>query len=90
MNKQQGFSIVEIGAVLAVVLVVGTLGFVFYNKWLDGTTKTETAQTATSEVADAQTITSTEDLAETETMLDGIDLADDGTLEDLDADLASF
>lgn len=90
MNKQHGFSIMEIGVVFSVVLIVGALGFVFYNKWLDGATKTETAQTSTVESADVPTIASAEDLAEAETALDDIDLADDSSLEALDSELASF
>jgi hypothetical protein len=90
MNKQAGFSIAEMGIVCMVVLIVGVLGYVFYDKWIDGTTQTETAQTSSAEDSAAPAIASTEDLSNAETLLDGTDLGDDSSLSALDAELESF
>lgn len=89
MNKQAGFSIAEMGIVCMVVLIVGVLGYVFYDKWIDGATQTETAQTSTAD-STAPVIASTEDLSDAETMLDETDLGDDSSLSALDAELNSF
>ena len=89
MNKQRGFSIAELGIVCLVVLMVGALGYVFYNKWIDGAAQTEVAQTSTSETA-APTVATTEDLSKAEAALDAADLSDDSSLSTLDADLSNF
>lgn len=87
MNKQHGFSVVELGLVCGVVLVVGVLGYVFYDRSIDGTKPVEVAGTST---ADVPTIAATSDLTKTEAMLDDINLDDNATLSDLEAELASF
>lgn len=88
MNKQLGFSIAELGIVCVVVLLVGTLGYVFYDRWVDGVSNTETAQIATAD--EAPVISTTEDLALAEAALDEANLEDDNTLTELDAELAQF
>lgn len=87
MNKQHGFSVVELGLVCGVVLIVGVLGYVFYNRAINGVEPVETAQIDTAEVP---TIRTTDDLAKAETMLDDTNLEDDTTLSSLDAELATF
>jgi hypothetical protein len=89
MNKQAGFSIAEMGIVCMVILIVGVLGYVFYDKWIDGTTQTETAQTSATG-SPAPVIASAEDLSNAETLLDETDLGDDSSLSALDAELESF
>lgn len=88
MNKQHGFSIAELGIVCVVVLLVGALGYVFYDRWIDGVAHTETAQTETA--AEAPTISTTEDLAVAEAALDDSNLEDDSSLAALESELASF
>ena len=87
MNKQRGFSIAEVSIVCVVVLLVGVLGYVFYNRWISGVNHTETAQTTADSVP---TIASTEDLGKAESALDSTALDDSSNLSALDADLASF
>ena len=87
MNKQHGFSIVELGLICGVVVVVGVLGYVFYDRWIGGTQPAEVAETDTVE---APTIATTDDLAKAEAALDDANLDDSTTLSDLDTELASF
>jgi hypothetical protein len=87
MNKQHGFSVAELGIVCVVVFVIGLLGYVFYDRLIDGASTTETAQTTTDAVP---TIASTEDLTKAEAVLDDASLDDGTTLSQLDAELASF
>lgn len=87
MNKQLGFSVVELGLVCGVVLIVGVLGYVFYDRWIDGVAPIETAET---ETVDAPTIATVEDLSKAEAALDEAGLDDDTTLTELDSELASF
>lgn len=86
MSKQQGFSIAEVSIVCVVVLLVGALGYVFYNKWVQGASQPQTAQTTSA----VPTIASTQDLSKAETVLDSANLSDDTTLSDLDSQLNSF
>lgn len=88
MNKQHGFSIAELGIVCVVVLLVGALGYVFYDRWVDGVAHTETAQT--SSVDEVPTIATAEDLTTVETALDNTSLEDDSSLATLEGELASF
>ena len=88
MNKQHGFSVAELGIVCVVVLLVGALGYVFYDRWIDGVAQTETAQTST--VDEAPAIATMEDLAAAEAALDDISLEDDSSLAALESELASF
>lgn len=89
MNKQHGFSIVEASIVCVVVLLVGVLGYVFYDRWVHGVVRTETAQTQPA-ADEAPTIASTEDLGKAEKALDTAALDDSSSLDSLDADLAQF
>lgn len=88
MNKQHGFSVAELGIVCVVVLLVGALGYVFYDRWIDGVAQTETAQTST--VDEAPAIATMEDLAAAEAALDDISLEDESSLAALESELASF
>lgn len=88
MNKQDGFSIAELGIVCVVVLLVGALGYVFYDRWIDGVAHTETAQISSADEVPA--IATTEDLAVAEAALNDANLEDDSSLAALDSELASF
>lgn len=88
MNKQHGFAVAELGIICLVVLVVGLLGYVFYDRLIEGAETTETAQTATAD--SVPVIASTEDLSKAEAALNDAGLDDDATMDQLDAELASF
>lgn len=92
MNRQRGFSVVEASIVCVVVLLVGVLGYVFYDRWVNGVERMETAQTTPSPTTadDAPVIASTEDLGKAETALDSATLDDTTSLDSLEADLAQF
>ena len=88
MNKQRGFAVAELGIVCLIVLLVGALGYVFYDRVISGA---DTAEIAQQEAADAvPVIASTEDLDKATAALDDAGLEDDATLTALDAELASF
>ena len=89
MNKSHGFSIVEVSIVCVVVLLVGVLGYVFYDRWVNGVERVETAKTQPA-ADEAPTIASTEDLSKAEKALDTAALDDSSSLDSLDADLAQF
>lgn len=81
----KGFSIVEVGLVIAIIAIIGGLGVVFYNKWQAShqtqasKTSTPTAQTTTA----TPTITKTADLDKAASTLDSTDVtssADDAAL----------
>lgn len=84
MRKNNGFSVVEVFIVVAVVGVVVTLGVVGYNRWRQ-TQATQDAKTDTSQQAatSAPEITTSSDLDKALTTLDQADVAgtDDSQLE---------
>lgn len=87
MNKQRGFSVAEVSIVCVVVLLVGVLGYVFYDRWINGVERSETAKTQTETVP---TIATANDLPKAEKALDDASLDDAATLSALDADVKSF
>lgn len=88
MNKQRGFAVAELGIICLIVLLVGALGYVFYDRLISGAQTTEIAQTQPAETVPV--IASTEDLDKATAALDDASLEDDTTLTALDAELASF
>lgn len=90
MNKQHGFSVVEVSIVCVVVLLVGVLGYVFYDRWVNGVERMETATTQPAATDDVPVVASAEDLGKVETALDSAALDDTTSLDSLDAELAQF
>lgn len=71
----KGFSVVEVGLIVAVIAVIGGLGFVFYNKWQASQqtqASTSTSKPALSSVA--PTITKTADLDKAASVLNSTDV----------------
>lgn len=92
-TNQSGFSVVEIGIVLAVVAIIGFLGYVFYNNQMNKTDSDDSAQSVTtSEVESAPVINDVADLDEAEAVLDQTDPSDSNTTDTskLDAELSNF
>lgn len=91
-NNQSGFSVVELVIVLAVVVVLGFVGYSVYksqNNKTDDTTTTSQSATA-SDVPSAPTINSTSDLDEAAIMLDQTDTSSSSDSAQLDSELQSF
>jgi Tfp pilus assembly major pilin PilA len=90
MNRvhTKGFSVVEIGLVIAVVAIIGGLGFVFYNKW--SANQATTAQTTTSSpvATGAPAISKTSDLNAATKTLDATDVSSAADTNALNSDLS--
>lgn len=77
LKKQNGFSLVEIGIVVVVIVVIAALGYVAWNKFAnqDAQTETSTSQSTTAEdVPSAPQIQETNDLDEADATLDEINV----------------
>lgn len=84
----KGFSIVEVGLIVAVIAIIGGLGFVFYNKWqATQTAKTATPVASTPSKAPAA-ITKTSDLDTAATALDSTDVVSSSDSAALNSNLA--
>lgn len=91
LRSQSGFSIIEVGIVIAVIGIIGLLGYTFYTNQVNKTNNTDqqTSQTeTTSDVKTAPQITSAADLDAAETALDQTDPSADTS--QLDAEVANF
>lgn len=92
MNRThtKGFSVIEVGLVIAVVAIIGGLGFVFYNKW--SANQSTTAQTTTTKPAQsttaAPTISKTSDLNAASATLDSTDVTSSADTNALNSDLS--
>lgn len=72
-TRTKGFSVIEVGLIIAVIAVVGGLGFVFYSKWQ----ASQTAKTPTpvaSQSAAPTAIIKTQDLDKVSSTLDATDV----------------
>lgn len=95
--RQSGFSAVEIVIVVVAALIIGFLGYVFYNSQMNKTASDDTSQTsnesATADDVDtAPSIDSVEDLDEAEATLDKNDPAESSSSDSsqLDSELSNF
>lgn len=91
MNRvhTKGFSVVEIGLVIAVVTIIGGLGFVFYNKWSANQATTAQTTTKSSPVAtSAPAISKTSDLNAASAALDATDVTSAADTNALNSDLS--
>lgn len=85
----KGFSIVEVGLIVAVIAIIGGLGFVFYNKWQASqqTAKTATPVAAAPTAAPAA-ITKTSDLDKAASALDSTDVTSSSDTAALNSNLS--
>lgn len=91
MKRTHGFSVVEVGLVIAVIAILGGLGFVFYNKWAASqakTAQTSTTQSATTAATTAPTITKASDLDKAASTLDSTDVTSSADNNALNSDLS--
>lgn len=71
----KGFSIVEVGLIIAVIAIIGGLGVVFYNKWqASHQTQASTSTTSAAQSTAVPTVTKTADLDTASTALDSTDV----------------
>lgn len=91
-KNHAGFSIVEIVIVLAVVILIGCLGYVFINRTNSNTATQDTAlQSDTNDVSSTPQINSREDLDAAEKVLDENDpVKNNMDATELDGELSKF
>jgi uncharacterized membrane protein YebE (DUF533 family) len=90
-SSQLGFSAVEIAIVVAVIVIIGFLGYTFYNNYLHKQAQVGESS-KTSDVDDAPVITTTKDLDKANSTLDDSDLESNSKddLSEMDKDLSAF
>ncbi|HCR55556.1 TPA: hypothetical protein DIV49_01155 [Candidatus Saccharibacteria bacterium] len=76
---QRGFSVIEVAIVLVVLGLVGALGYVAWNKFVD--TDTGTTETSEERTAEKITVKNADDLNSVEKTLDATDVEDSESTE---------
>lgn len=72
-TRTKGFSVIEVSLIVAVIAVIGGLGFVFYNKW-QASQQTQASTPPATTKSTAQTLTKTADLDKVSSTLDATDV----------------